>query len=421
MSDTNALPTPQPSTANLVEIIVPGFIRVNVPKADAEKLYQSLGVTLGHRPNETHMPQQAWDLDARRIEKKIAEIRNKPIEGPTIDSLRTDAKHLQDQIASLRLQLAEARYENSQIQGRLADRTADVNELTGKLRDVQVWMGKSKDENTRLTSSLDDLEKARLDLAGAYKSALEQIDKLKLENAALAASNESANKRAEMEKRAKVSALADFQAEKIKLDKLSAAQWNPMARSETDLACMTIQQQLLMVASSISTGSSPGQLQAAQVTRIGATTIDVLEKKLKRAEQRNLVAQRVEPIRNPEGIDFVKYPIPDGHVVASEEDCKGGVQEHWMVHTESRGWLTVDNPLVCRTAHNEYTYLRPIRADEKPAAGPLAGTIIDHLKEAADNERKIKALRVPHNPENIDIAKHPLPPGYVIASKEEIP
>lgn len=348
MSDTNALPTPQPSTANLVEIIVPGFIRVNVPKADAEKLYQSLGVTLGHRPAENPMPQQAWNLDAMRIEKNIASIRNESIEGSTIDSVGMDAKHLQAQIASLRLQLAESRHENSQIQGQLADRTADVNELTGKLRDVQVWMGKSKDENARLTSSLEALEKDRLDLAGTYKSALEQIDKLKRENAALAASNESANKRAEMEKRAKESSLADLQAEKIKMDKLREDQWNPPTHSEVQLACMTIQQQLRMVASSISTNSSPGQLQAANIIRVGATTIDVVQEQLRCAEALN-------------------------------------------------------------------------RCAPKPAAGPLAGAIIDHLKEAADNERKIKALRVPHNPENIDLAKYPLPPGYVIASKGEIP
>jgi len=72
MSESNALPTPPPSTALLVEINVPGFIRVNIPKADAEKLYQSLGVTLGHRPHSTHPPEQSWDLNVMRIDKKLA-------------------------------------------------------------------------------------------------------------------------------------------------------------------------------------------------------------------------------------------------------------------------------------------------------------------------------------------------------------
>lgn len=74
MSESNSLPAPQPSTALLVEVIVPGFIRVNIPKSDAEKLYESLGVTLGHRPASNPAPQQSLDLNVMRLDKGLAGV-----------------------------------------------------------------------------------------------------------------------------------------------------------------------------------------------------------------------------------------------------------------------------------------------------------------------------------------------------------
>ena len=79
-------------------------------------------------------------------------------------------------------------------------------------------------------------------------------------------------------------------------------------------------------------------------------------------EQRGLLG--LIPIRNPENIDFKKYPIPSGYTVASEKDCRGEVQEDWMAAT-SFGWIPMNKPLAIRKAWADRTYLRPLREDER--------------------------------------------------------
>ena len=75
----------------------------------------------------------------------------------------------------------------------------------------------------------------------------------------------------------------------------------------------------------------------------------------------------IKPIRNPENINFAKYPIPEGYVVASEEDCKGWVKGDWMVFSGGR-WGRMSLPIINRTAVGGWTYIRPI--DRKPILAP---------------------------------------------------
>lgn len=103
-------------------------------------------------------------------------------------------------------------------------------------------------------------------------------------------------------------------------------------------------------------------------------------------------------VRNPERINFNTYPIPPGYTVASEKDCDrhcSGVD--WLLFNAEKKWSRTHGGNIV----HHWTYLRPVRADEKLA--------------------EVAPKRAPHNPENIDLEKWPLPPGYVIASKGEIP
>lgn len=75
---------------------------------------------------------------------------------------------------------------------------------------------------------------------------------------------------------------------------------------------------------------------------------------------RNLPATS-KPFHNPENVDFTKYPIPPGYTVASEEDAKIGACPDWLLWTSNLGWMQVSTPTIFR----EWTYLRPLRKDEK--------------------------------------------------------
>ena len=67
-----------------------------------------------------------------------------------------------------------------------------------------------------------------------------------------------------------------------------------------------------------------------------------------------------KPLRNPENIDFSKYPIPPGYTVASDEDCECPVRDGWLLFT-SCGWKATHALTVAKS----WTYLRPLRKGEK--------------------------------------------------------
>jgi len=64
------------------------------------------------------------------------------------------------------------------------------------------------------------------------------------------------------------------------------------------------------------------------------------------------------PIRNPENIDFNKYPIPPGYVVASEEDCENAKDCFgWMFFYDNE-WILIDHGSR-EYIRKTWTYLRP--------------------------------------------------------------
>lgn len=67
-----------------------------------------------------------------------------------------------------------------------------------------------------------------------------------------------------------------------------------------------------------------------------------------------------ETIRNPENIDFKKYPIPEGYRVVTEEDIRanrGMDSRHWIFVSKSfGGWRAVKNTGWAR----DCTYLCPV-------------------------------------------------------------
>lgn len=72
-----------------------------------------------------------------------------------------------------------------------------------------------------------------------------------------------------------------------------------------------------------------------------------------------------KPLRNPENIDFSKYPIPPEYTVASEEDCKEAsahIPAGWCQFT-GLGWYKFKTSYT--KPHDNWTYLRPLRKGEK--------------------------------------------------------
>lgn len=65
-------------------------------------------------------------------------------------------------------------------------------------------------------------------------------------------------------------------------------------------------------------------------------------------------------VRNPENIDFSKYPTPPGYTVVSEEDCKCPARNGWLLF-EGGYW----KPTHATSVVKSWTYLRPLRKDEK--------------------------------------------------------
>lgn len=65
------------------------------------------------------------------------------------------------------------------------------------------------------------------------------------------------------------------------------------------------------------------------------------------------------PLRNPENIDFQKYPIPKGYRVVTEEDVKNTRFQgnEWMMYVHGDGWIRTSPHL---SVVGWWTYLCPI-------------------------------------------------------------
>jgi len=73
--------------------------------------------------------------------------------------------------------------------------------------------------------------------------------------------------------------------------------------------------------------------------------------------------KKAPAVRNPEGIDFNKHPIPDGYTVASEKDCRLARNDcGWMFFADR--WF-LNNESSASSIQSRWTYLRPLRRGEK--------------------------------------------------------
>lgn len=75
--------------------------------------------------------------------------------------------------------------------------------------------------------------------------------------------------------------------------------------------------------------------------------------------------KKAPAVRNPEGIDFKKHPIPKGYTVASEKDCNRRTHptENWMYYSFSYGEWKKCTGFV--PVSDDWTYLRPLHRGEK--------------------------------------------------------
>lgn len=71
--------------------------------------------------------------------------------------------------------------------------------------------------------------------------------------------------------------------------------------------------------------------------------------------------KKAPAVRNPEGIDFKKHPIPEGYTVASHSDCKSNYKKGWLIFSLKKTWSETGAGFVMPS----WTYLRPLRRGEK--------------------------------------------------------
>lgn len=72
--------------------------------------------------------------------------------------------------------------------------------------------------------------------------------------------------------------------------------------------------------------------------------------------------KKAPSVRNPEGVDFNLFPIPEGYTVASECDCSAySAPGDWMIFSANE-WHLLYLEIRIRQG---WTYLRPLRRGEK--------------------------------------------------------
>lgn len=74
--------------------------------------------------------------------------------------------------------------------------------------------------------------------------------------------------------------------------------------------------------------------------------------------------KKAPAVRNPEGIDFKRFPIPKGYTVASEKDISssGKTLPSWKMFCDQSCWDHCAEGMPFRAY---WTYLRPLRRGEK--------------------------------------------------------